>query len=896
MTDWKRLAREKLPNLSADPAREAEILQEIADHLEDRHRQALASGLAPGQARRQVLSELSDPAATQRFRQADRRPAVSPAPPPLEANLLESVVRDLGYAFRMLRRHPAFSLFAILVLGSGIAAAASVFAVVNAVLLRPLPYPEPERLILVGHGSTATRPGTLGFATLQDWEQQSRTLAGLAAVRSWAPTLQRESGAERLTGVRVGASYFSLLGVRPAIGRDFEPADDHPDSGSVVILSHALWRDRLGGDSGAVGRTLTLNGRGYQVIGVLPEGYRDVPSAHLYQEAEIWAPLAYDTSLPWACRSCQHLKALGRLRPEAVPDAAATELNAIHSRLKQQYPTDYAEEDRAAVATLHGDMSRPVRPALTILGAAVLLVLLISTANVANLLFARGMRRRKEVSLRLALGAGRRRLLRQVLTENALLGAAAGVLGLLLTLGIVRVLLALAPAELTRFGPLEMGWSLILLAPLAAALIAVAAGAAPAFGSTSGDMMASLRQDSRLTPAPGVQRAQKSLIVADLALAMVLLAGSLLMLQSVRNLIAVDPGFVADGLLSCQLSMVGESYSEDAAVTAVTGEVLTRVGAIPGVIRAAAASQIPQGGNWDSWGIHREDRPDINPAEAPSAQLYAVTPGYFETMGIPLERGRPFLPADRPGALPVAIVGSEAAARFWPGEDPLGKRVRVGGSEDGPWWTVVGLVSEVRHAGLDAPPGDQLYLPLLQRPHPYPTLVMKTGSPPAVLVGQIRRSVAEVRRDIPVYRFATMNQLLGAASADRRFVTLLLAGFVVVAVLLTAAGIYGLASFFVLQRTQELAVRMALGAGLAQVAALVLGRGARLTAVGIAAGLAFTAVLTRFMESLLFRIQPLDPLTLAACGALLALAVASAHFLPLRRALRIQPSRALRAE
>ena len=426
MRDWRNVLREHLPHLSQDPAREAEILEEMSQHLEDRFNSALRRGLNENEAYRETIGELvaSELAAGQ-IRRLDGQ-KVDPQPPVGRGGSLPGLWLDFRYALRVLRRNPYFALFAILILAIGIASTTSIFSVVNGLLLRPLPYSNGKELVIIGHPSNTGAPGNLGYATLDDWRSTSQGFAQISAIRSWSPTLQTDQGADRLAAVRVNANYFELLGVQPSLGRVFTANEDHPEGWRVILLSHSLWQNQFASEPGIVGKSVRLSDRDYQVIGVMPEGFDDLIASHLYEKPDLWVPLGYDSSLPWACRSCQHLRGVGRLKAETSLQTAIAELEGVQESLNQAYPVEYEEDLTAAVSPLQVELTKSIRPALSVLSVAVLLLLLIACANVANMFLARGIRRRRELSLRAAIGADRRQLIRQLLTESLVLGGIGG--------------------------------------------------------------------------------------------------------------------------------------------------------------------------------------------------------------------------------------------------------------------------------------------------------------------------------------------------------------------------------------------------------------------------------------------------------------------------------------
>ena len=866
--------------------RDEELQEELAFHLamlEEQHRRR---GLSPAEARRAARLEMggSTEAAVESWRDQRGLP------------WLEELWRDLRGGARSLRRSRGFTTAALLTLAIGIGANTAIFSVVDAVLLRPLPYASADRLVTVGDRNDDGSPTSLGFVTTTEWKARSRTLADLALMRFWLPSLVADGEAERVPAVRVSWNYFDMLGVHPALGRGFERDDDRPDAPGVLLLGDGLWRRRFGADPRVVGRLVRLNDRDYRVVGVLPASFEPLLSARYFgQPAQAWAPLAYDASLRQACRSCQHLRAFARLRDGVTPAQAAAELTTIRQQQRREHPDDY-DTSPAAVQPLHEGIAGPVAKPLRVLFFAVALVLLIACANVANLLLARALDRQRELALRAALGAGRRRIVRQLLTESALLGVLGALGGALLAAVGVRALAAAAPSTLPRPSAIGIDARVLAFAMLLGLLAAIVFGLAPAVRAASMGLRATIATGGR-GHVGGHGRARAALVVLDMALALALLASAGVMLRTVDGLLATDPGFDPRGVHTVQLSLVGERFAEDAQVLAFQERLLARVRAIPGVRAAALAGQVPLGGNQDMWGFHVAGLMQPNPADDPSAERYAVTPGYFRLLGIPLLAGRFVQPSDGTGAEPVIVVSATTAKQVWGARSPLGARVRVGDAESGPWRTVVGVVGDVRHADLTAPPAPAMYMPQAQNTDSFLVLVVKAaGADPQQLQPAIRAAVRELDPTVPLDQPAAMDELLARAVADRRFVTRVLACFAVTALLLAAIGLYGVVAYGVAQRRAEVAVRVALGAGRGDIVRTVAGDGLVTVALGLAAGAAAALVATRFLGGLAFGVSVRDPTTFGAAAALLLLVAAVAHWVPVRRALRTSPVAALRAE
>ena len=624
--------------------------------------------------------------------------------------MIIDLARDTLYAARLLRRSPGFAAIALITLALGIGANTAIFSVLNAVLLRPLPYADPDRLVLIGERGPTGSAGNVGYTTFLDWRDRSHAFEEMALIRSWIPTLITNGEPERISGLRVSANFFHMLGVKPMVGRDFTAAEDTPDLWRVVIVSDGLWRRRFGADPSVVGRVVTMNDLQYTIIGVMPPSFEPLISERFYQRADMWALVGYDRSLPSACRSCQHLKALARINAGVPIEAARADIDAVQAQLRRELPSEYTPGAMTLVA-LRDELTGGMRPVLGVLMGAVGFVLLIACANVASLLLARIARREHDLALRAALGASRARLVRQMMVESALLAIAGGAIGMAVSAVTVPLLVHLTPSTIARLADAKMDVRVLAFSSAISLATAFLFGLLPAIRASRIDLQASLHGDGRKTAHAPTSVARRLLVAADVAMAVVLLVGAGLMIKSVERLLGVNPGFDPDHVLTMQISMVGQAYRQDDAVVAKTDAMVARLRALPGVEAAAAAGQIPLGGNGDTWGFHIEGRP-AGP-EDPSVERYSVTPEYFSVMRIPLRRGRLFTGADRAGAEAVMLIGEQTARALWPGADPIGQHVKIGGLT-GPSRTIVGIVGDVRHHALAAPPTMQMYTPQAQ--------------------------------------------------------------------------------------------------------------------------------------------------------------------------------------
>ena len=806
----------------------------------------------------------------------------------------ETLAQDARYGVRMLRRTPGFTAAALVTLTLGIGANTAIFTVLDAVLLRPLPYAQPDRLVTVGDRNAQGLSSNVGFALVADWRERSRTFEQLVMMRGWSPTLFVNGEAEALSAVRVSWNYFQMMGVRPAIGRDFTPDDDRPDEWRVLLLSDALWRRRFGADPSIVGRTITMNDRDYRVIGVMPPSFEPLDAVQYFNaRAALWAPIGYARGSDSACYSCRHLRGFGRLKPGVTIAQAAAELNTIREQVQQEHPSEL-ESGSVAVVPLRRALTGSVQRPIYVLMGAVAFVLLIACANVGNLLVARSVTRRSELALRAALGAGRRRLVRQLLTESVLLSLGGAVMGVLFAVTAVRALAALAPVALPRLEHVAVDGRVLSFTAAIAVVTGLAFGLFPAWRGAAADARQSLVTDGR-GHVGGRSRARAVLVVVDLTLAMVLLAGAGLMLRTVDAVASADPGFRADRILSAQFSLVGQAYAEDSAVRAFQTRLLEKLRAIPGVDSAALADQIPFGGNYDCRGFHTQGRMKANPEEDPCIERYGVTPGYRRLMNIPLVAGRDLLDADTEASQPVMLISQAAAREVFGSDNPIGAQVRIGAAGSGPWRTVVGVVGDVHHADVTAPVTPAMYVPEEQLTDSFLVAVVKSSTADAPgLAVPLRAAIRDLDPKVPVTQVATLPDLVIDAAASQLFVTRLLGAFAIIAVLLAAVGLYGVVAYGVAQRTREVGVRVALGAQRRDVFRLVLGGGVPLVGAGLAAGLAAALAATRVLGTLVYGVSPVDPVTFAGAALVLLAAALLAHGVPIVRALRIDPASALR--
>jgi len=897
MPDWKEEVRRRLSGLKLAPAHEAEIVEELAQHLEDVYERSINGGATEAEAKRVALRELAGAGVFQKEMRRVEKPVAEPpvAGAAGRANLLADLLHDLRYAARMQRKNLAFTIIAVIALALGIGANTAIFSVVNTVLLRPLPYNDPERLVMVWED--ATRHGyprdTPAAANYVDWRDQNQVFEGMAAIADESFNLTGTGDPERLEGRLVSANLFPLLGVDPQIGRVFTAAEDQPGAQRVVLLSYALWQRRFGGDPGIVGKPLTLNGESYVVVGIMPARFQ-FPSS----DDQVWVPIAL-TSEQAANRNRHYLQIVARLKPGVTLAQAQTEMSTIATRLQQQYPQSNTDLG-AAVTSLHEHQVGDIRPALLILLGAVGLVLLIACANVANLLLARAAVRQKEIAVRVALGARRWRLVRQFLTESVLLSTLGGIVGLGIAYGGLILLKAFIPENISQAREISIDFKVLGFTLLVSVLTGLIFGLAPAIQAVRFNQIDTLKEGGRDAATGGSgKRLRSLLVVAEVAISLVLLIGAGLLINSFLRLRNVDPGFRADNLLTMRIILPKPKYAKFAQRSAFYTELIQRVQSVAGVRSAAVTTNLPLYRQGNSTSISIEGQPEPPPGQEAIIVTRVISPGYFNTMSIPLLSGRDLTDQDSITARYAVVVISETMARrYWPNEDPVGKRIALGRARsDEDWIQVIGVVKDVRQFELTAEPRPQMYLSYRQAGLFEPRdLVVKTDVEPTSLAATVRKAVWEIDKDQPVSNIQTMEQILGDSIARQRFSMLLLVIFAAVAMILAGVGIYGVMSYSVAQRTREIGIRMALGAQTGAVLKLAVGYGMKLVVIGVVIGLIAAFALTRVMSTLLFGVTATDPATFTLISLLLIAVAALASYIPARRATKVNPIIALRYE
>jgi putative ABC transport system permease protein len=809
---------------------------------------------------------------------------------------MEAITRELQLAVRGLARTPAFSAVAILCLALAIGVNSAMFSIVHAVLLDPLPYREPDRVVLVYNrflGQEQERVPASGYELI-DVRDRTESFERVAAVIPQFLNLTGAGDAERLVGARASADLFPLLGVDAAEGRTFTADEDVYGRNQVVLLGHELWRRRFGADPEVVGRSLTLNDIPHQVVGVLPEGFSFGPFDY-----DVWVPVAINfAQLP--PRNARGLTVVGRLAEGVSLAGARADLGALARSLREEHPDVYPAGgtwDLEAVPVME-DLVGDTRPALFALTGAVALVLFIACANVANLLLARATAREKEVGIRSSLGAGRARLARQFLTEGLVLSLAGALPGLLLAWWIPKALVAVQPARVPRLDEVALDPSVLLFTLAIAVATGVAFGLVPLVRSRSVQLSRVLSEGGK-TSAAGSRGAvaRSALVVAEIAMALVVLVGAALLAQSVRSLGRMDPGFRTEGVLTFRLFLSPQEYPDDAGKVQLVRRLSERLAALPGVERLAAVSHIPLSAVETSGDLRLEGQAPDPERGNPRTGWRMATPEYFETLEVPLLAGRAFRDSDTAEAPGVVVLERRLARRLFPGQDPLGRRLallRFDGSED--WRTVVGVVGDVRQQSLTTETGDQLYVPWAQYPFGLVNFVLRAGVRPEALTPEVRRAVAEIDRDLPVLDLQPLREYVETALSEHRFHALLFGIFAAVALVLALAGVYGVMAYSVAQRTREIGLRVALGADRTDILRLVVRQGLRLAGLGVVVGLAGALALVRWIESLLFGVRGTDVATYLVAGLVVCALAWLASYLPARRATRVEPAAALRQE
>ena len=899
MTRWIYALRAHLRAIVRPRRADEDLHDELSFHVAMQTRAHVDAGMSADEARRRARSALGGVEQVKE-RSRDARPL----------RWAQDAVQDLLYAWRALGRAPAFTIVAVITLALGIGANTALFSVISAVLLRPLQYPDADRLVRIW----TTMPARSGIprvnSTLPDyraWRSANRTFDELGAYHFVTYNATGGERPERLVGTRITASMWGVLGHQPLHGRLFTSADEAWGSHRVIVLSELLWRRRFGGDPGAIGRTMQLNGERFTVIGVMPAAF-----AFPGRLTELWSPIAFPPGSNMDSRNNGFVELLGRLRSDVGADQALADLSAISDTLRREFPQNAGKG--VTLQEWRELIVGPVRPTLLLLLGAVSFVLLIACANVANLLLARATTRAHELAVRATIGAGAGRLVRQLLTEHLALSALGAVAGVLVALAILRGLQVLAPVGVPRLSEVRMDAGVIAFAASLALVTGLLFGIWPARHAGRLGVVGRLNESARTVAGAGLRaRARRTLVMSEVSLSLVLLVGAALLIVSLVRVQQVDPGFDPDRLFTATVTLPTVRYGDAERISRFVHDAVDQLEAIPGVRAAAATTSLPLGGNEWSRYFTIEGRPAPGSmAQVPSVYYRQVTPGYFRTMGATVHRGRSFSEQDRAGAPGVAIVNDTLARRFWPDEDPIGQQVSVyqpeslaapgtfplaDGSTRFPRLTVVGIVADLRQNGLENEVNAEVFIPLAQHRGDYldtSFLVARTSADPMLMTEAIQAAIARIDPNLPVVGARTMDSRLADSMAWRRFVMLLLGGFAAIALALAVVGLYGLMSYAVTQRRRELGVRAALGASASGLLTLVIGEGLRLTTIGAIVGLVLAAALSRLMTAQLFEVDAVDPILYAAVTVLFVLVAVVACGLPALRAARVDPVTALR--
>jgi putative ABC transport system permease protein len=862
---------------------EKQLDQELDFHLEQHASELIARGIAPAEARRQARMALGGPE-QMKEECRDARGTL----------WLDDLWQDFYFALRSLRQRPGFAIVAVITLALGIGASTAIFSAVNPILFQSLPYPRAGQIMMIWEMRKDGDYNSPSFAMYRKLGERTRSFESLAVMQRWRPTMTGAAEPERLNGQHVSADYFRVLGVKPAIGRDFESSDDRYRGPKVVILSNVLWHQRLGGDHAIVGRQITLDDTTYTIVGVMPAGFDNV----LAPSAGIWSPQQFDASLPPQGQEWAHNVSLaGRLRPGIGRDQGRRESDAILRALATELPPSYGVPAGLAVNSLQNDVTGGIRPALLAVLGAVVLVLLIACVNVMNLLLARGAQRQSEFAMRAALGAGRMRVIRQLLTESLVLAVLGGALGMLIAQNGIAALIALGPSELPRANAIGISGAVFAFALGVTSLVGILIGLVPALRAYQGDLNIALRGSGRSTVGSH-QRTRRTLVVAEVALALVLLISAGLLLRSFERLFSVAPGFTESGLFTMQVqAKSGLRFADDNATRRFFSQALAAASQVPGVTAAAFTSLLPLSGDSDEYGAHFPALPSGQPAESLSVYRYGVSPGYFETMRIPLRRGR-FLNARDSGSAPAAVVISESLARHRFGNtDPVGQQLGLG-PEAASANTIVGVVGDVRQTSLASGQADAVYSAAAQGwfADSVMTLVFRAQGDASSLVPSLKKAIWSVDKDQPITRIASMDTLAAGLEARRHFALIVFEAFALAALVLAATGIYGVLSGNVNERMREIGLRSALGASRGDIIAMVVRQAMTLTGFGVLAGIAGAVAASRALVTLLFGISRLDPVTYLGVIALLSAVAMVACWVPAARAARVDPNVTLRME
>jgi putative ABC transport system permease protein len=811
---------------------------------------------------------------------------------------METLLQDIRYGVRTLAKKPTFAIVAVLTLALGIGANTAIFTVVDAALIRSLPYENPDALVHLWETSQRQdfSRHEASFPDYLDLRDQNHVFEDMAGYNAGSLTLSAHDGPERLRAARVTSSFFTVLGVKPALGRTFLEGEDKPGAERIVVLSHGLWQRRFGADPNVVGRTLSLNDDTYTVVGVLPPQFKFARVG----EAELWVPL---NPLPFQVsrRNLYWLNVIARARPGVTLGQAQAEMDGFARHLAQQFPESHTGVGIRLVS-LHEEVVGSIKPVLLALSGAVGFVLLIACANVANLLLARSAGRRKEIAIRIALGAGRARLVQQLLTESFVLALLGGVAGLVWALWGVELLVAAIPESLLNSMPylqsLAIDARVLAFTTAVTVFTGLVFGIAPALQATKQELHESLKEGGRSSGGSPRAGLRGALVVAEVALALVLLIGAGLMMRSLIRLLQVDPGFDTGNLLTFQLTLPDAKYNDPSKLQAFHRQLIDRISALPGVKGVGTTTLRPLSGGGNTATFMVESGPAPDPADKPEANVRTISANYFTVMGIPLVKGRFFAESDNAAAPNALVINQTLANRFFHDEDPVGRRIVFGFDPERRPWLIVGVAGDEKVMALDARTTPVIYFHYGQSVESYMGVLVRAASDPMSMAGAVRSEIAEIDKDVPMYSVTTMDQMISNSQSTfmRRYPAFLIGVLAAVALALAAVGIYGVVSYSVTQRTHEIGIRMALGAKKRDIISLVLGQGLILVVTGLAIGLSAAFALTRFLSSILFGVSATDPVAFAGVSAALAIVALAACYIPARRAAKVDPMVALRYE
>ena len=908
--EWEQYVRRRLPSLGLEPEREMEIIEELALCLETACEEALAEGMTDDEARAIALALITDwqflecevsrverPLARRLVKKQRATEQKGDAGKVRKGDgLMESIWQDVRYGFRMLIKKPSVTVIAVLALALGVGANTAIFSAVNAVLLRPLPFQDPERIVNVFAASPQNPDGRgeLSYPDFLDYRARSQTLEYISAYQISGAVLAAGDESVRVTGADVSADLFPLLGVEPLHGRVFTADEERPGAPAVVVLSYEFWQSQYAGDQGIVGRTVKMGGS-RTVIGVMPPGFR-FPLETL-NPMQYWMPMDQAGMARWATqRGAVFLTAVARVKPGVTVGQANAEMASLAASLEAAYPETNTNRT-ARIVSLHADLVRTVRPALLMLLGAVAFVLLIACANVANLLLSRASSRTKEIAVRCALGAGRARIVQQLLVESLMLSCLGGLAGLLLAMWGLNLLVAASPESLPRSDQIHLDASVLAFTFLLSTVTGIIFGLAPAIHAAKVDLSEVMKEGVKgAGVGVGRRRMRSALVVSEVALSLVLVIGAGLLVKSFLRLLAVDPGYDPGRVLALNLPL-GSKYAKPEQQAMFFGELIARAAQLPGVEAAGATTLLPLGNRDIVYSFDIVGRAPAAPGSGQSARYQIISPGYFDVMKMSLREGRGFSEQDTSN-MPAAVVINEALARrFFPGEDPIGKRIISTEDEETPPREIIGIVGDVRQLGLDEEAVPVMYVSYLQTPVSRMDLVVRSVSDnPAQIAPAVRGLIRDLNPAQIVWQTRTMNELLAKSLAERRFTMSLLTTFAVIALVLAAIGIFGVMNYTVTQQTHDIGLRMALGAQRSDVLRLVVGQGMALVLTGLALGLCAAWALTGVLSNLLYSVSPTDPVVFLGVAGLLAGVALLACYLPARRAMGLDPMIALRYE